>query len=43
MNVVIPIGLAGVWGFLFTRNLRSRSLLPQNDPYFKEAFAHDAH
>ena len=43
MNIVIPIGLAGVWVFLFTRNLRSRSLLPQNDPYFKEAFAHDAH
>jgi hypothetical protein len=43
MNVVLPIGLAGVWVFLFTRNLRSRALLPQNDPYFKEAFAHDAH
>ena len=43
MNVAIPIGLAGLWVFLFARNLRSRSLVPQNDPYFKQAFAHDAH
>jgi hypothetical protein len=43
MNVVIPLGLTGVWIFLFARLLRSRPLLPLNDPYFKEAFAHDAH
>jgi hypothetical protein len=43
MNVAIPLGLAGVWVFLFARNLRSRALLPRNDPYFHEAFAHDAH
>jgi hypothetical protein len=29
--------------FLFARHLRRRSLLPLNDPFFKEAFAHDAH
>ena len=33
----------GVWLFLFARHLRSRPLLPLNDPFFKEAFAHDAH
>jgi hypothetical protein len=43
MDVAIPVGLAGVWVFLFTRNLRSRTLLPLTDPYFKEAFAHEAH
>jgi hypothetical protein len=43
MNVVLPVGLAGLWIFLFVRQLLSRSLLPLNDPYFKEAFAHDAH
>jgi hypothetical protein len=43
MDVVLPIGLLGVWLFMFARNLRSRALLPLNDPYFKEAFAHEAH
>jgi hypothetical protein len=43
MDAALPIGLVGVWTFLFARNLRSRSLLPLNDPFFKEAFAHDAH
>jgi hypothetical protein len=42
MDLVIPAGLAGVWLFVFARQLRSRPLLPVNDPYFKEAFAHDA-
>ena len=43
MDVALPIGLTGVWVFLFARNLRSRPLLPLNDPFFKEAFAHDVH
>jgi hypothetical protein len=43
MDVALPVGLTGVWVFLFARNLRSRPLLPLNDPFFKEAFAHDAH
>jgi hypothetical protein len=43
MDVALPVGLTGIWMFLFSRNLRSRSLLPLNDPFFKEAFAHDAH
>jgi hypothetical protein len=42
-NVVIPAGLVGVWLFLFARRLRSRTLMPLNDPFYKEAFAHDAH
>jgi hypothetical protein len=43
LDITLPVGLAGVWLFLFARNLRSRALLPINDPYFKEAFAHEAH
>jgi len=43
MDIAIPAGLVGVWLLVFTRNLRSRALMPLNDPYFKEAFAHDAH
>ena len=43
MDIALPVGLAGVWMFLFARNLRSRALLPLNDPFFKEALAHDGH
>ncbi len=43
MNLAVPAGLTGVWLFLFARHLRSRPLLPLNDPFFKEAFAHDVH
>ena len=43
MDIFIPAGLVGVWLLVFTRNLRSQALMPLNDPYFKEAFAHDAH
>ena len=43
MDIAIPVGLVGIWVFLFARQLRSRPLLPLNDPFFKEAFAHDAH
>jgi hypothetical protein len=42
MDVVIPSGLVGAWVFAFARQLRSRPLMPVNDPYFEEAFAHDA-
>ncbi len=43
MDVAVPAGLAGVWLFLFARHLRNHPLMPLNDPYMKEAFAHDAH
>jgi hypothetical protein len=43
LDITLPVGLLGIWLFLFVRNLRSRPLLPVNDPYFKEAFAHEAH
>ena len=43
LDITLPLGLCGIWVFVFSRNLRSRALLPVNDPYFKEAFAHEAH
>ncbi|MGH9372316.1 MAG: hypothetical protein ACRD15_12355, partial [Vicinamibacterales bacterium] len=43
MDIAIPVGLLGLWIFLFLRRLRTRALFPVNDPYFKEAFAHEAH
>ena len=41
MDVAIPVGLAGVWLFLFAGQLATRPLVPFNDPYWKENFAHD--
>jgi hypothetical protein len=38
-NVFLPIGMFGIWVFLFARTLRTRPLLPANDPYFKEMLA----
>ena len=43
MDIAIPVGMAGLWTFVFARNLGSRSLLPVNDPYVKEALLHEAH
>ena len=43
MDLAVPAGLGGIWLFLFARHLGSRALMPLNDPYLKEAFAHDAH
>ena len=43
LDIAVPVGLTGIWLFLFARNLRSRALLPVNDPYFKEAVANGGH
>ena len=40
LDVVLPIGLGGVWLALFARNLLTRPLLPEHDPGFEEALAH---
>jgi hypothetical protein len=42
-NVAIPVGLAGVWLYLFAGQLRRHALVPVNDPYFKEMLAHGQH
>jgi hypothetical protein len=43
LDIALPAGLFGIWLMVFARNLRSRALVPHNDPYFREAFAHEAH
>jgi len=40
MDIVLPIGLGGVWLFFFARTLPTRPLLPQHDPGFEEALEH---
>ena len=35
-NIGIPVGLGGLWVWLFAGQLRKRPLLPVNDPYFKQ-------
>jgi hypothetical protein len=42
-NVAIPVGLSGVWLYLFAGQLRRHALVPVNDPYFKEMLAHGQH
>jgi hypothetical protein len=39
-DLTLPIGLGGLWVWLYTRNLASRPLLPVHDPGFEEALAH---
>jgi hypothetical protein len=40
MDVAAPVGLGGLWLAFYARNLKSRPLLPVNDPGFEEAVAH---
>jgi hypothetical protein len=42
-NIGIPVGLAGIWLFLFAGQLRKHALVPFNDPYFKEMLARGSH
>ena len=43
LDIALPVGLAGVWLFLFARQPAQPALLPVNDPYLQGAFAHEAH
>jgi len=40
-NVGVPIGLAGLWLYLFAGQLRKHPLVPVNDPDFKDMLAHE--
>jgi hypothetical protein len=42
-NVALPIGMTGIWFYLFAAQLRRYPILPANDPYFKEMLAHGQH
>jgi hypothetical protein len=41
LDLAAPLALGGIWLFLFTLRLRARPLLPANEPFLKEALAHD--
>ncbi len=43
LDMAAPIGIGGLWVAAFVRQLKSRALLPINDPRLKEAFATEHH
>ena len=40
LDLAAPIGIGGLWLAFFSQQLRTRPLLPVNDPYFEEALGH---
>ena len=40
LDFLLPVGLGGIWVAEFVRQLKSRPLLPLNDPRFEEALQH---
>ena len=40
LAVIYALALGGLWLFLFTRELKTRSLLPDREPALKEALGH---
>lgn len=43
LYLVIPVGLGGVWVWLFAWQLKKRALVPFNDPKFEKALEHGMH
>lgn len=43
MDLLLPIGLGGIWVFVFIAQLRRRPLLPAHDYRLQEVLAHAAH
>ena len=43
LDVVVPVGLVGLWLGIFAMNLKQRPLLPLGDPRLSEALASDEH
>ena len=41
LDLAAPLALGGVWIRLFTLRLKARPLVPANEPFLKEALAHD--
>jgi hypothetical protein len=40
LDFTLPLALGGLWVFAFTRELKTRSLLPVHEPGLKEALGH---
>jgi hypothetical protein len=43
MDLAAPLGILGIWLFVFLGQLMRRPLLPVNDPEYVEALGHGAH
>ena len=43
MYLAGPLAIGGAWLFWFARQLKSRPLLPLQEPYLPEAIAHESH
>lgn len=43
LDLVVPMGLVGLWVGFFAMNLKQRPLLPLGDPHLSEAIAHHEH
>jgi hypothetical protein len=43
MDVLVPVGLGGIWIAVFASQIPKRPLLPTGDPEFAEALAHGRH
>lgn len=41
MDVVMPVGLGGLWLAYFAHQLKARPLLPIGDPFLEQALAHE--
>ena len=41
MDAAATLGIGGIWIAAFIWQLKSRALLPLNDPRLKEAFSHE--
>lgn len=41
MDVLMPVGIGGVWLAYFVHSLKGRAILPLHDPRFQEAFQHE--
>jgi hypothetical protein len=42
MDLIMPVGIGGVWLWFFAGQLKSRPLVPIQDPYLEEALSHSA-
>jgi len=42
MDLIMPLGIGGVWLWYFAGQLKTRPLVPVQDPYLQDALSHSA-